>query len=77
MEGRQFLSCRLHLIIIGNGEDQHDELPRCCCPENSRPVDSIIFLSEVETVITSGIKSRFVILGFSTSDIILDLKFSL
>lgn len=38
---------------------------------------TIIFLGEVETVITSGIKSRFVILGFSTSDIILDLKFSL
>lgn len=48
----------------------------CAWPENSRLV-KIIFLGNVETVIRSGVKFRFDMLGSSTSDIISGLWFSL
>lgn len=59
-EPERFLSCRL-LLLLGVAEGPRDRFL-----ELDQKISHwlIIFLREVETLIGSGIKSRFVIMGF-------------
>ena len=52
-------------------EGQLDRLPPWCLPAYYR----LCFWGQVETAIISGIKSRFGIIGYSTSEAILSLWF--
>lgn len=58
-----------------DGEGHRNRLPQGYRLKNSR-LTKIIFLEKFETAMRSGIKSRFSVKGFSTSDSTLGLWFS-
>lgn len=74
-EHQGFLSCKLSVLSMEDGEGPHDRLP----VGHKIPawLITIMFLVEVETAVRLGIKSGFGILSLGTSDAILGLWFSL
>ena len=70
-------SGQLPYFLLGGMEGPTDRLPHWYWPENLDGAINVAFLEKAETAGRLGIKSRFGVMGFSRSDSIWGLPFSL